>query len=161
MYSILSYRKWKNDYTHVRRKPHGKSLLRNLWNIRNHKSRTPKPEIPLKNDAKCWSDLPLAGTLKETEFNLQKEKDGKAKVEKEKRKVEGDLKETRDKLGQTEEDLAAAKDLVVKKDKSIRELEDAQEGMQYTFPFIYSQAFCFTSNIFIRNTSLKWPLKFA
>merc|ERR1711962_1033230 len=74
----------------------------------------------------------VEGTLKETEFNLQKEKEGKAKVEKEKRKVEGDLKDTRDKLSNTEEDLATAKDLVVKRDKSIRDLEEAKEGLEGT-----------------------------
>jgi myosin heavy subunit len=74
----------------------------------------------------------VEGTLKETEFNLTKEKDGKAKVEKEKRKVEGDLKETRDKLSTTEEDLGAAKDTVVKRDKSIRDLEEAKEGLEGT-----------------------------
>merc|ERR1712212_1311697 len=74
----------------------------------------------------------VEGTLKETEFNLTKEKDGKAKVEKEKRKVEGDLKDTRDKLSNTEEDLATAKDLVVKRDKSIRDLEEAKEGLEGT-----------------------------
>merc|ERR1712142_738502 len=72
----------------------------------------------------------VEGTLKETEFNLQKEKDGKAKVEKEKRKVEGDLKETRDKLSSTEEDLGAAKDTIVKRDKSIRDLEEVKEGLE-------------------------------
>merc|ERR1712168_1228939 len=74
----------------------------------------------------------VEGTLKETEFNLTKEKDGKAKVEKEKRKVEGDLKDTRDKLSNTDEDLATAKDLVVKRHKSIRDLEEAKEGLEGT-----------------------------
>merc|ERR1711962_476329 len=72
----------------------------------------------------------VEGTLKETEFSLQKEKDGKAKVEKEKRKTEADLKDTRDKLTTTEEDLAAAKDTIGKRDKSIRELEEAKDGLE-------------------------------
>merc|ERR1712240_457344 len=72
----------------------------------------------------------VEGTLKETEFSLQKEKDGKAKVEKEKRKTEADLKDTRDKLSTTEEDLAAAKDTIGKRDKSIRELEEAKDGLE-------------------------------
>merc|ERR1711962_1480567 len=41
-------------------------------------------------------------------------------------------KETRDKLSTTEEDLASAKDLVVKRDKSIRDLEEEKEGLEGT-----------------------------
>ena len=45
---------------------------------------------------------------------MKKEKDAKAKLDKEKRKVEADLKDTREKLGETELSLKEAKDTVVK-----------------------------------------------
>merc|ERR1739838_991813 len=72
------------------------------------------------------------GSLKEVEFNLTKEKDSKAKVEKDKRKLDGDLKESKDKLATTEEDLGATKDLLVKRDKSIKELEIVKEDSENT-----------------------------
>ena len=48
------------------------------------------------------------------EFTLQKEKDARAKLDKEKRKLEGDLKDTKDKLVDTEGALKTAQDAVVK-----------------------------------------------
>ena len=45
---------------------------------------------------------------------MKKEKDAKAKLDKEKRKVEADLKDTREKLAETESSLKEAKDTVVK-----------------------------------------------
>lgn len=51
---------------------------------------------------------------KQTEHSLKKEKDAKAKLDKEKRKVEGDLKDTREKLGETESSLKEARDTVAK-----------------------------------------------
>ena len=50
----------------------------------------------------------------QTEHNLKKEKDAKAKLDKEKRKVEAELKETKDKLADTENDLKNLRDTVAK-----------------------------------------------
>ena len=52
--------------------------------------------------------------LYQTEHNLKKEKDAKAKLDKEKRKVEGDLKDTRDQLVETENELKNSQDTVSK-----------------------------------------------
>merc|ERR1711962_154203 len=70
------------------------------------------------------------GKLKETEFALEKEKDAKAKLDKDKRKTEGDLKAAKDKIDTLEEELSTAKDLIAKRDKSIRELEDVKENSE-------------------------------
>lgn len=45
---------------------------------------------------------------------MKKEKDAKAKLDKEKRKVEGDLKDTRDKLLESETELKNTQDTVAK-----------------------------------------------
>merc|ERR1740131_237895 len=72
----------------------------------------------------------VEGKLKETEFALEKEKDAKAKLDKDKRKTEGDLKAAKDKIDTLEEEVSTAKDLIAKRDKSIRELEDVKENSE-------------------------------
>merc|ERR1712142_1179133 len=78
------------------------------------------------NKAKNKTD----GTLKETEFALQKEKDAKAKLDKDKRRIDGDLKDSKDKVTSLEEEVAAAKDTISKRDKSIKELEEVRENSE-------------------------------
>merc|ERR1712202_83758 len=68
--------------------------------------------------------------LKETEFNLEKEKDSKAKLDKDKRKVEGDFKAAKEKIDTLEEEVSAGKDLISKRDKSIKELEEVKENSE-------------------------------
>ena len=56
----------------------------------------------------------LGAWLLQVEHSLAKEKEAKAKLEKEKRKVEGDLKDTKDQLMESQNEVAATKELVSK-----------------------------------------------
>jgi myosin heavy chain 6/7 len=68
--------------------------------------------------------------LAETEGNLGKEKAAKEKLDKEKKKVEGTLRETEATLADTASDLALTKDVVVKKEKIIKENGESIEDLE-------------------------------
>merc|ERR1712142_98665 len=72
----------------------------------------------------------VEGKLKETEFALEKEKDSKAKLDKDKRKVEGDFKAAKEQIDTLEEAVSAGKDLISKRDKSIKELVEVKENSE-------------------------------
>merc|ERR1712042_67936 len=93
---------------------------------RDGQLQTTEDKLLVSNKAKNQLD----NKPKETEFNLEKEKDSKAKLDKDKKKVEGDFKAAKEKIDTLEDAVSSGKDLISKRDKSIKDLEEVKENSE-------------------------------